>query len=119
MPITWRLCECRLLASGLLRPAQVDGPAAAGRAITPSCGIDAHDGRHQRRSYPSGARDPRPIAFEAPYDSQVIDPRYTYAVKVVIRDRQGNLLYINPQADLVLTRDNPTYDLRVSVEKVN
>jgi uncharacterized lipoprotein YbaY/heat shock protein HslJ len=60
-----------------------------------------------------------PIAFEAPYDSQAIDPRYTYAVKVTIRDRQGNLLYINPQADLVLTRDNPTYDVRVSVEKVN
>jgi uncharacterized lipoprotein YbaY len=60
-----------------------------------------------------------PIPFEASYDAGAIDPRYTYALNVRITDEQGNLLYINTQAYPVLTRDNPTYNVEVMVEKVN
>jgi uncharacterized lipoprotein YbaY len=43
----------------------------------------------------------------------------TYALTVRITDEGGNLLYINTQAYQVLTRDNPTYNVEVMVEKVN
>ena len=60
-----------------------------------------------------------PIAFEATYNGQAIDPRHTYAVNVRITDEQGNLLYINTSTLPVLTQGNPTYNLEVMVEKVN
>ena len=60
-----------------------------------------------------------PIDFEATYDPQAIDPGHTYALRVIIRDQQGKLLYINSQADLVLTGGYPTYDVQVFVEKAN
>ncbi|MCB0196225.1 MAG: YbaY family lipoprotein [Anaerolineae bacterium] len=60
-----------------------------------------------------------PINFEASYDAQAIDERYTYAVQVRISDSEGKLLFINTQAYNVLTRGNPTYDVEVMVEPVN
>ncbi len=60
-----------------------------------------------------------PLDFEATYDPQAIDPGHIYALRVIIRDQQGRLLYINSQADLVLTGGYPTYDVQVVVEKVN
>ena len=59
-----------------------------------------------------------PINFEATYDAQSIDPRNSYALDVTIRDAQDNLLYRNTQAYLVITRDNPTYNVEVMVESI-
>ena len=59
-----------------------------------------------------------PIDFEAPYDATTIDERFSYALRVRISDKDGNLLYINTQAYNIITRDNPTTDVEVLVEPI-
>jgi len=59
-----------------------------------------------------------PIEFEATYHAPAIDSQNTYALKVTIKDKEGNLLFTNTQAYHVLTQDNPTYHVEVMVEQV-
>jgi heat shock protein HslJ len=59
-----------------------------------------------------------PINFEAPYNAEEIDPRFTYGLTVRISDSQGKLLFINTLAYNVLTQGNPTYDVEVVVDPV-
>jgi putative lipoprotein len=49
-----------------------------------------------------------PFAFEIPYDSARIDPRFTYVVGARIEDG-GKLLFINDQRHAVITRGAPTH----------
>jgi putative lipoprotein len=49
-----------------------------------------------------------PFSFELLYEPSQIDERHSYAVQARI-ELGGRLLFINDQAYLVLTRDNPTH----------
>ena len=49
-----------------------------------------------------------PFAFEIPYDSAKIDPRFTYAVQARI-ENNGKLLFISDQRHTVSTRDAPNH----------
>lgn len=58
-----------------------------------------------------------PIPFEIAYDPAQIDDRMSYAVQARI-EVGGELMFISTQAYPVITRDNPTKDLEILVERV-
>lgn len=45
-----------------------------------------------------------PYSFELAYDADIIDPRYTYAVRATLRDASGQLLFITDTVVPVLTQ---------------
>jgi uncharacterized lipoprotein YbaY/heat shock protein HslJ len=59
-----------------------------------------------------------PIPFEAPFNAEEIQENHEYALDVTITDPDTNLLFRNTQAYPVITRDNPTYNVQVTVEDV-
>lgn len=62
-------------------------------------------------------RDPQaPLLFHVAYDPSDIDPRHSYAVRAVIEDASGAVLYRTTQVFPVLTRDHPTLDVEVSLD---
>jgi heat shock protein HslJ len=59
-----------------------------------------------------------PIEFEATYYPPAIQPDNTYILEVTIKDKDGDPLFTNTQAYLVLTQGYPTYHIEVMVEPV-
>jgi len=58
-----------------------------------------------------------PVPFQLMYDSEQIDPRFTYALRARI-SVDGELRFINTTSIPVITRDNPTTDIEVLVDPV-
>jgi putative lipoprotein len=59
-----------------------------------------------------------PIPFAVAYDPDEIEDNLQYSMRVRIEDEDGNLLFINDTAILVITRGNPTSGVEVPVIKV-
>ena len=59
-----------------------------------------------------------PIPFEVEFDPTAIQDNHTYSLSVRIEDGNGNLLFTNTQSYPVITRDNPIFDVEVTLEKV-
>ena len=57
-----------------------------------------------------------PIPFEIEYNPADIDERYVYALRTRI-EVDGNLWFINTSRYLVITRDNPTDNIELLVQK--
>lgn len=57
-----------------------------------------------------------PIPFEIAYDPAQIDDRMSYAIQARI-EVDGELMFISTRAYPVITRDNPTKDLEILVER--
>jgi putative lipoprotein len=49
-----------------------------------------------------------PIPYQVIYPVSVIEDNHTYSMSVRITDADGNLLFINTSAHLVITNDNPS-----------
>ncbi len=54
-----------------------------------------------------------PIPFEVPYDVIQIQENHSYSLRVRIEDGAGKLLFINDTSVPVITRGNPTSDIKV------
>lgn len=59
-----------------------------------------------------------PLPFSIAYQPDEIDPRFTYSVSGRIFDPQGELIYMSDTITPVLTRDNPSTDIRVALVHV-
>jgi uncharacterized lipoprotein YbaY len=57
-----------------------------------------------------------PIPFEVEDNTADIDERYVYALRVRI-EIEGKLWFINTSRYAVITRDNPTSNIEVMVQK--
>ena len=57
-----------------------------------------------------------PIPFEIEYNPADIDERYVYALRARI-EVDGKLWFINTSRYAVITRDNPTSDIELTVQK--
>jgi putative lipoprotein len=58
-----------------------------------------------------------PVAFELEYDAAQIDERMSYAVQARI-ESGGRLMFTTAEVIPVITRDNPTEDVQVLVQRV-
>jgi putative lipoprotein len=56
-----------------------------------------------------------PFPFAIIYDPGKINPDHTYSVRVSILDSTGKLLYTNDSSVPVITHDNPTRNVKVTV----
>lgn len=59
-----------------------------------------------------------PLPFVIEYDPAAIIESHTYALQAEIRDAEGNLLFINTSATLVLTNGNPMDDIEIILDQV-
>ena len=59
-----------------------------------------------------------PVPFTLQYDPGKIDQRFSYALRVQMRDVQGKLLWVTTTHTGVLTRGFPSDDIRLVVQPV-
>lgn len=62
---------------------------------------------------------PFPLAYQVAYDPSLIIDNHTYSMSARITDAEGNLLFTNDTAILVITRGNPTENVELPVIIVN
>jgi uncharacterized lipoprotein YbaY len=59
-----------------------------------------------------------PLPFSLVYDPGDIDPRHAYNVRATIHGPDGGLLFTSQQAYPVITRNAPTYDVEVRLDRI-
>jgi putative lipoprotein len=59
-----------------------------------------------------------PIPFEVAYDTDQIEENHSYSLRARIEDGAGKLLFTNDTSVPVITRGNPTQDVKVLVVPV-
>jgi putative lipoprotein len=63
-----------------------------------------------------------PVPFRVEYDPKKIDPRLTYTLQVSVymndKDKKPQRYFLNTTAVPVLTRDKPSADVKVIVERI-
>jgi putative lipoprotein len=59
-----------------------------------------------------------PIPFEVAYDTNQIEENHSYSLRARIEDGAGKLLFTNDTSVPVITRGNPTQDVKVLVVPV-
>lgn len=57
-----------------------------------------------------------PLLFHVAFDPSDIDPRHTYAIRAVIEDASGQVLFRTTEMHLVLTRESPTLGVEVGLD---